>query len=132
MLKEFREFILRGNVIDLAVAVVIGAAFNAIVSSLVADVITPLLLNPAMKAAGAEKLEQLAWNGTLYGKFLASVINFLVVAFVLFMIIKVMNKLQNLKLKKKGAEEALEEVVEEAPTKDQELLMEIRDLLKNK
>ncbi len=126
MLKEFKAFILRGNVIDLAVAVVIGAAFNAIVSSLVADIITPLVLNPAMKAAGADKLDGLAWNGALYGKFLATVINFIVVAFVLFLIVKTMNRLQNMKKK----EEAAEEPAPEAPTKDQELLMEIRDLLK--
>lgn len=128
MLKEFKAFIMRGNVIDLAVAVVIGAAFNSIVSSLVADVITPLILNPAMKAAGAEKLEGLAWNGALYGKFLATVINFLVVAFVLFLIVKMMNKLQNIKKKEDVPVE--EEVVVEAPTKEQELLTEIRDLLK--
>lgn len=126
MLKEFREFIMRGNVIDLAVAVVIGAAFNAIISSLVADVITPLILNPVMKASGAENLEGLGWNGVLYGKFIATVINFIVVAFVLFIVIKMMNKLQNLKKKKQETEEP----VVEAPTKDQELLMEIRDLLK--
>lgn len=126
MLKEFREFIMRGNVIDLAVAVVIGAAFNAIISSLVADVITPLILNPVMKASGAENLEGLGWNGVLYGKFIATVINFIVVAFVLFMVIKMMNKLQNLKKKK----QEVEEPVAEDPTKDQELLMEIRDLLK--
>lgn len=126
MLKEFKAFILRGNVIDLAVAVVIGAAFNGIVSSLVADIITPLILNPAMKATGAENLEGLAWNGALYGKFIATVINFLVVAFVLFMIIKTMNKLQNIKKK----EEVVEESAPEAPTKEQELLAEIRDLLK--
>lgn len=127
MLKEFRDFILRGNVIDLAVAVVIGAAFNAIVSSMVADIITPLLLNPIMKASGAENLNSLGWNGVLYGKFIATVINFVVVGFVLFMVIKAMNKLQNLKKKKEA------EVIEEAPappTKDQELLTEIRDLLK--
>lgn len=126
MLKEFKAFILRGNVIDLAVAVVIGAAFNAIVSSLVADVITPLVLNPAMKAAGAEKLDGLAWNGALYGKFLATVINFLVVAFVLFVVVKTMNRLQNIKKK----EEVVEEPVVEVLTKEQELLAEIRDLLK--
>ncbi len=126
MLKEFKAFILRGNVIDLAVAVVIGAAFNGIVSSLVADIITPLILNPAMKATGAENLEGLAWNGALYGKFIATVINFLVVAFVLFMIIKTMNKLQNIKKK----EEVVEEPAPEVLTKEQELLAEIRDLLK--
>ncbi|MCO5259247.1 MAG: large conductance mechanosensitive channel protein MscL [Crocinitomicaceae bacterium] len=130
MLKEFRDFILRGNVIDLAVAVVIGAAFNAIVSSMVADIITPLLLNPVMKASGAENLEGLGWNGMLYGKFIATVINFIVVGFVLFMVIKMMNKLQNLK-KKKGAD-VDEDETPTPPTKDQELLTEIRDLLKNK
>ncbi|MBC9812807.1 large conductance mechanosensitive channel protein MscL [Crocinitomicaceae bacterium CZZ-1] len=126
MLKEFKAFILRGNVIDLAVAVVIGAAFNAIVSSLVADIITPLILNPAMKAAGAEKLDGLAWNGALYGKFIATVINFLVVAFVLFIVVKMMNRLQNMRKK----EETVEAPAAPAPTKDQELLTEIRDLLK--
>lgn len=128
MLKEFREFIMRGNVIDLAVAVVIGAAFNGIVSSLVADIITPLILNPAMKAAGAEKLDGLAWNGALYGKFIATVINFLVVSFALFLLIKLMNRLQNLKKKE---QDAIDEAAAPAPpTKDQELLTEIRDLLK--
>lgn len=127
MLKEFRDFILRGNVIDLAVAVVIGAAFNSIVSSMVADIITPLLLNPAMKATGAENLEGLSWNGALYGKFIATIINFIVVGFVLFLVIKGMNKLQNLKKKK---EDAVEEAKPEVPTKDQALLIEIRDLLK--
>lgn len=128
MLKEFRDFILRGNVIDLAVAVVIGAAFNAIVSSMVADIITPLLLNPVMKASGAENLEGLGWNGVLYGKFIATVINFIVVGFVLFMVIKMMNKLQN--LKKKKEDETPAEETPAPPTKDQELLTEIRDLLK--
>jgi|SRR5688500_496117 len=86
MLKEFREFIMKGNVIDLAVAVVIGAAFAAIVSSLVDDIITPLLLAPALKAAGADDISQLSWNAVKYGKFLAAVLKFLVIAFVLFLI----------------------------------------------
>ena len=77
MLKEFKTFIMRGNVVDLAVAVIIGATFGAIVNSLVADVITPLLLKPTMESLGVEKLEGLAWNGVLYGKFLATVINFI-------------------------------------------------------
>lgn len=119
MLKEFKAFILRGNVVDLAVAVVIGAAFNAIVKSFVDDVITPLLLKPALEAVGASNIAELAWNGVLYGKFLSAVINFVIVGFVLFLTIKVINKLQ----KKKEAAPA-------GPTKDQELLTEIRDLLK--
>lgn len=122
MLKEFKSFIMRGNVVDLAVAVIIGAAFSAIVGSLVADIITPLILKPAMDAMGVEKLQDLAWNGILYGKFLATVINFIVVAFCIFMMIKGINKM------KKKKEEA--PAAPPAPTMDQELLSEIRDLLK--
>ena len=70
MVKEFKDFIMKGNVVDLAVAVIIGAAFNSIVSSLVYDVITPLLLTPALKAAHAENLDSLAWGAVKYGKFL--------------------------------------------------------------
>lgn len=122
MLKEFKAFIMRGNVVDLAVAVIIGAAFSAIVGSLVADVITPLILKPAMDSLGVASLEALSWNGVLYGKFIATIINFLVVAFCIFILIKGMNKIQ----KKKEEEPA----APPAPTMDQELLTEIRDLLK--
>ena len=120
-LKEFKEFAVKGNVVDLAIGVIIGGAFGAIVSSFVADVITPLLLAPAFKATGAENLQDLVWNGVAYGKFLAAVINFLCVAFVLFMLVKGINK-----LKKK------EEPAPEAPAgpTQEELLTEIRDLLK--
>ena len=120
-LKEFKEFAVKGNVVDLAIGVIIGGAFGAIVSSLVGDVITPLLLTPAFKATGAENLQDLVWNGVAYGKFLAAVINFLCVAFVLFMLVKGINK-----FKKK------EEPAPEAPAgpTQEELLTEIRDLLK--
>lgn len=120
-LKEFKEFAVKGNVVDLAIGVIIGGAFGAIVSSFVADVITPLLLAPAFKATGAENLQDLVWNGVAYGKFLAAVINFLCVAFVLFMLVKGINS-----LKKK------EEPAPEAPAgpTQEELLTEIRDLLK--
>src|SRR5215216_5995765 len=96
-IKEFKEFALKGNVIDLAIAVVIGAAFSTIVTSLVDDVITPLLLTPALKAAHAENLEQLSWNGVKYGKFLSAVIKFIIVALVLFLIIQGMNKIKRKK-----------------------------------
>lgn len=122
MLKEFKTFIMRGNVVDLAVAVIIGAAFSAIVGSLINDVITPLILKPAMKALHVDKLENLAWEGVLYGKFIASVINFIVTAFIIFIMIKAMNK-----AKKKTEEKSTTDIV---ATKDQELLTEIRDLLK--
>ena len=126
MLKELKAFLLRGNVVDLAVAVIIGAAFGAIVTSLVNDIITPLILNPALKAAGVEKIAELTWNGVAYGSFLSAVINFIVIGTVLFFIVKAAEKAQNLGKK----EEAVEEEAA-APTQE-ELLTEIRDLLANK
>jgi len=120
-LKEFKEFAVKGNVIDLAVGVIIGGAFGKIVSSLVDDVVTPLLLNPAMKAAHVENIKELSWNGVTYGNFLSAVINFLCIAFVLFLMIKAINRVS------KPKEEAAPAV-----TEDQKLLMEIRDLLRSK
>lgn len=122
MLKEFKAFIMRGNVVDLAVAVILGAAFSAIVTSLVTDVITPLILKPAMESLHVSDLADLQWNGVLFGKFTAAIINFIVVAFCIFLMIKGMNRF------KKKTEEA--PAAPPAPTKDQELLAEIRDLLK--
>jgi large conductance mechanosensitive channel len=127
MLKEFKAFLMRGNVVDLAVAVVIGAAFTAIVNSLVADIITPMILNPAIKAADVKSLEDLAWGAVKYGKFLASIINFIIVGFALFMIIKGVNRLQNLKKKEETTVDAPVE-----PSTEEKLLTEIRDILKNK
>lgn len=119
--KEFKEFAFKGNVVDLAVGVIIGGAFGAIVKSLVDDVITPLLLTPALKAAGAENIKELSWNGVTYGNFLSSVISFLVIAFVLFWLIKLANKVA------KKPEEA-----PAGPSSTDALLMEIRDELKKK
>lgn len=120
MLKEFKAFIMKGNVIDLAVAVVIGAAFSAIISSLVDDIITPLLLTPALEAAGAEDIGALAWGAVKYGKFLAAVIKFLIVAWILFLIVKGFNA-----MKKKEEPPAAP-----AGPSQEELLTQIRDLLK--
>ena len=119
MISEFKDFIAKGNAMDLAVGVIIGAAFSAIVNSLVADVITPALLNPALKAAQVENLADLkTGGGILYGKFLAAVISFLVIAFVIFIMVKGINS-----MKKK------EEAAPAGPTQE-ELLTQIRDLLK--
>ena len=115
---------MRGNVIDLAVAVIIGGAFSGIVGSLINDVITPLLLKPSMEALHVDKLEYLAWKGVLYGKFLSSVLNFLVTAFIIFLMVKTMNKAVK---KKKDDDEKVPLL-----TKDQELLTEIKDLLSKK
>ena len=126
MLKDLKAFLLRGNVVDLAVAVIIGAAFGAIVTSFVNDIITPLILNPALKAAGVEKIAELTWNGVAYGSFLSAVINFLVIGTVLFFVVKAAEKAQNFGKKEEAAEEEVA-----APTQE-ELLAEIRDLLANK
>jgi large conductance mechanosensitive channel len=119
--KDFKAFALKGNVIDLAVAVIIGAAFGAIISSLVDDVITPLLLNPALKAAHVENIDQLSWGAVKYGKFIAAIIKFIMVALVLFILVKAAAKVS----KKEAAAPA-------APSSTDALLMEIRDELKKK
>ena len=94
MISEFKDFIAKGNAMDLAVGVIIGASFGAIVNSLVSDVITPALLNPALKAAQVEDLAGLKTDGgILYGKFLAAVISFLVIAFVIFLLVKAINSM---------------------------------------
>ena len=123
MLKELKDFLLRGNVVDLAVGVIIATAFGAIINSFVNDIITPLLLNPALEAANVKNIAELAWNGVTYGKFLSAVINFVVIGTVLFFMIKAIEKAQNLRKK--------EEVVEEAPAGPTELevLQEIKALL---
>ena len=126
MLKELKNFLLRGNVVDLAVAVIIGAAFGAIVTSLVNDIITPLILNPALSAAGVDKIYELSLNGIAYGNFLSAVINFLVIGTVLFFIVKAAEKAQSFGKKQ-------EEVVEEEPAPTElEVLQEIKALLEKK
>ncbi|MGQ4037705.1 large conductance mechanosensitive channel protein MscL [Streptococcus dysgalactiae] len=123
MIKELKAFLFRGNVIDLAVAVIIGSAFGAIVTSFVNDIITPLILNPALKAANVENITQLTWNGVKYGSFLGAVINFLIIGTSLFFVVKAAEKA----MPKKQEEEDVEVA---APTQE-ELLTEIRDLLAN-
>ncbi|HLP32481.1 MAG TPA: large conductance mechanosensitive channel protein MscL [Bacteroidia bacterium] len=123
MIKEFKAFAMRGNVVDLAVGVIIGGAFGKIVSSFIDDVITPLLLKPALDAAHLSKLEDLTLFGAVkYGVFISSVINFIIVAFVLFLIIKGMN----------AAKKKEEDAAPPAPSNEEQLLGEIRDLLKNR
>jgi large conductance mechanosensitive channel len=117
MLNEFKKFAMRGNVIDLAVGVVIGGAFGKIVSSLVADIIMPIV---AM-LVGSVSVADLAFGEVRYGVFLQSIIDFLIVAFSIFMFIKFLSR-----FKKK--EEEVKVVVQ--IDKKEELLAEIRDLLK--
>jgi large conductance mechanosensitive channel len=108
-------------VLDLAVAVVIGAAFGAIVSSMVDHIITPLLLAPALKAANLQDIDKLAWGTVKYGSFLAATIKFVIIAFILFLIVKLFKSLE-----KKTVPPA------SSPSATETLLTEIRDELKKK
>lgn len=136
LLKEFREFALRGNVIDLAVGVVIGAAFGKIVSSLVADIIIPPIgvavggvnfadLAIVLRAAIEDQPEVVI----AYGKFLQTIIDFIIIAFAVMMGVKGINAMQN-RRKKEEAQAAEEPAAEPVPSDEVKLLSEIRDLLK--
>lgn len=137
MLKEFKEFAMRGNVVDMAVGIVIGGAFGKIVASLVNDLLMPLigilmggvnfsemkivLSEAVMEGADVVKPEV----AILYGSFIQTVIDFLIIAFAIFMVIKAMNRM------KKKEEEIVEEAAPAGPS-ETDLLTEIRDLLKQK
>jgi large conductance mechanosensitive channel len=135
MLKEFREFAMKGNVVDLAVGVIIGAAFGAIVTSLVGDIIMPSVgsitggldfsnhFTPLSKAVTAANLADARKQGAVlgWGNFLTLTLNFIIIAFVLFMVIRSMNAV-------KRKDEAAPAPAK--PTREVELLTEIRDLLK--
>jgi large conductance mechanosensitive channel len=121
LLKEFKDFVFKGNVINLAVAVIIGAAFAAIISSFVEDIITPLLLAPALKAAGVADISKLTWGAVKYGSFLSALIKFIIIAFVLFLVIKTATKLSK-----------KEDPIAAGPSSTDILLTEIRDELKRK
>lgn len=134
-MAEFRQFAVRGNVIDLAVAVVIGNAINKIVSSLVTDIFTPVIgIFIGRIEIGSLKFtigSSLNHGSPLvigYGDFLQSVLNFVTITFCIFVMLKMINKLRNFNFLKKEAEEA-GDAPSEAPTTE-ELLAEIRDLLK--
>jgi large conductance mechanosensitive channel len=124
MWKEFKEFIARGNVIDLAVAVILGAAFNLVVQSLVNDVITPII---GMLLGGLDFIKNLSFtlgSATIkYGAFIQAIINFLITAFALFLIIQAYNRF-------KRKEDKKEEVKNEVqPSQEVVLLTQIRDLM---
>ncbi|WP_129020794.1 large conductance mechanosensitive channel protein MscL [Edaphocola flava] len=123
-IKEFKEFAVKGNVIDLAVGVVIGGAFSSIIKSLVDDIITPAILTPALKAANLSDLAQLTVPGTAikYGNFISQIISFIIIAFALFLIVKAFNRMKKAEPPAAPAE----------PSATDKLLMEIRDELKKK
>lgn len=126
MMKEFKSFAMRGNVVDLAIGVVIGGAFGKIVGSLVDDIITPAVLTPALKAAHLTNLSDLVIPGTAikYGNFISTLLSFTIVAFALFIMVKAINV-----AKKK---EEAKPVADPEPSAQEKLLMEIRDALVKK
>lgn len=135
LFKEFREFAFRGNLIDLAIGVIIGGAFGKIVNSIVENIITPFLGFLTPESTGLKNLkivlkkhtdQQGAVNGELaikYGVFLEEIINFMIIAFVIFLFVKFINQLYTKHEEKK-------EIQEPTPSNEEKLLGEIRDLLK--
>jgi large conductance mechanosensitive channel len=135
MLDEFKKFALRGNVVDLAVGVIIGVAFGGVVQSLVADLLMPIIgavtggldfsnyFIALSSKVTADTLVEAKKQGAVlaWGNFLTLVINFVIVAFVLFVVIRVINRLARVEAAKPAP-----------PTKQEELLMEIRDLMKSR
>lgn len=131
MLKEFKDFAMKGNVVDLAVAVIIGGAFGKIISSFVADVLMPpigMMLGGVNFTDLAIVLKEAVGEDPAvllsYGKFLQAVFDFIIIAFSIFMMIKAMNS-----MKKKEEEKPAEPPT---PSKEETLLTEIRDILKEK
>lgn len=131
-IAEFKEFALKGNVMDMAVGVIIGAAFGNIVTSLTENFINPLIAvitggngEDGVQIGGQFTVRGVAFN---YGAFLSAVVNFLIIALILFCLIKAVNKAMEIG-KKKEEEKPAEPP---KPTKEEELLTEIRDLLKEK
>ena len=124
-IAEFKEFISRGNVLDLAVGMIIGSAFTAIVTSLVKDILTPII-GIVLRKAGIERFADWAPGGFGIGSFINAIISFLLISFTIFIIIKTINKAQHLGRKK---EELKEDKTEEPVVTDITLLTEIRDLL---
>jgi large conductance mechanosensitive channel len=142
LLKEFKEFAMRGNVIDLAVGVIIGGAFGKIVNSIVTDIIMPPIgylignksftdLGWSLKDAQIENGKEVAPAVVLkYGAFIQTVFEFFIIAFSIFIVIRVMNRMTSLRKKQEEAE--IITAPEPEPTREEVLLTEIRDLLKNK
>ncbi len=123
MIKEFREFIMRGNVMDLAVAVIIGGAFTAIVNSLVNDIIMPIV-GVILGGVDFTTMAITYQDATItYGNFIQAIINFLLIALVLFLLIRSINRANRKKV---------EAPAPPAPTAEEKLLTEIRDLLRER
>lgn len=144
-IEEFKAFAIKGNAMNMAVGVIIGAAFQSIIKSLTDDVIMPIvsiflggvdfsqmkLALPRLFAEQYDEAGNVILNTLNYGNFISAIINFLILALVVFWLVKMLNKLGELGRKKEAEAEAVEAPAEPAPTKEEVLLTEIRDLLKD-
>ena len=129
LIEEFKAFAFKGNIVDMAIGIIIGAAFGKIVNSFVNDIVMPLVTAVIAKCGGQNAGEGIAIP---YGTFIGEVLNFLIVAFAVFLMMKkFLGFMQNMR-KKKEAEAAAAPAAPPAPSAEEKLLTEIRDLLKNK
>ena len=124
MWKDFRDFALRGNVIDLAIAVVIGAAFGAIVTSLVNDIIMPIVGVILGGVDFASLSVQVGAATVAYGKFIQTIVNFVIIAFALFLVVRSINRFK--------AQQPAAPATPPAPSAEEKLLSEIRDMLRTR
>ncbi|MCY7368133.1 MAG: large conductance mechanosensitive channel protein MscL [Chamaesiphon sp.] len=124
---DFKNFIMRGNVLDLAVAVILGGAFSKIVESFIKDIITPVVLAPVLDAARLKDIAELSAGGVKYGLFLSAVINFLLVSFVIFLVVRSFETAK----RKLSRQEVMAEVAADPVLAQQQLLIDSIDRLNN-
>ena len=127
LIGDFKNFIMKGNVLDLAVAVILGGAFAKIIESLINDIITPVILDPVLKAAKVEDIALLTAGGVKYGLFLAALINFLLIAFVIFLVVRSFETAK----RKLSRQEVMAEAAADPVLAQQQLLIDSIDRLNN-
>ena len=127
LIGDFKNFIMKGNVLDLAVAVILGGAFAKIVESFIKDIITPVVLAPVLEAAKLKDIAELSAGGVKYGLFLSALINFLLIAFVIFLVVRSFETAK----RKLSRQEVMAEVAADPVLAQQQLLIDSIDRLNN-
>jgi large conductance mechanosensitive channel len=127
LIGDFKNFIMKGNVLDLAVAVILGGAFAKIVESFIKDIITPAVLSPVLEAAKLKDIAELSAGGIKYGLFLSALINFLLIAFVIFLVVRSFETAK----RKLSRQEVMAEVAADPVLAQQQLLIDSIDRLNN-
>jgi large conductance mechanosensitive channel len=127
LIGDFKNFIMKGNVLDLAVAVILGGAFAKIVESFIKDIITPVVLSPVLEAAKLKDIAELSAGGVKYGLFLSALINFLLIAFVIFLVVRSFETAK----RKLSRQEVMAEVAADPVLAQQQLLIDSIDRLNN-